>query len=151
MPDVDQDGFPLQQRGEQHERPSPFLVAPPLYHHSAPLSYPPPAPPIKSFSASNQLANPDNTNDTPLLRRLSQRLSLLSPAGAGVEYKTYEQLAEEDRTLDAEEKAMLKRGMFNWSEMKHWRFWIRKEWWGESCRFVPFSGSQDMVMYADTL
>ncbi|KAJ9101797.1 hypothetical protein QFC21_003136 [Naganishia friedmannii] len=142
---VDQDGFPLQQHA-RHERP-PCPDAPPSYQtrktsetdsqrqsyheqiHPATLSYPP-APPITAFSTVNQLTSPDTTNDTPLLRRLSQRLSLLSTGGAGAEYKSYEQLAEEDRTLDAEEKAMLKRGMFNWSEMKHWRFWVRKEWWG---------------------
>jgi hypothetical protein len=147
---VDQDGFPLQQRGEQ-ERPQ-FLGAPPSYQtyktsdtdaqrqshddsiHPASLAYPPPAPPLTTFSSTNQLISPDTVGpDAPLLRRLSQRLSILSPAGAGAEYKTYEQLAEEDRTLDAEEKAMLKRGMFNWSEMKNWRFWIRKEWWGAFC------------------
>jgi hypothetical protein len=156
---VDQDGFPLHQQQQQYggyERPS-FPSAPPSYQtnklsetdsqrpshddpiHPASLAYPPPAPQpstTSTFSSLNPLTSPDadaggGHTDTPLLRRLSQRLSLLSPAGAGGEYKTYEQLAEEDRTLDAEEKAMLKRGMFNWSEMRNWRFWIRKEWWGE--------------------
>lgn len=65
---------------------------------------------------------------------LVKRLSLLLPA-QDPNYKSPEQIAEEDRTLDAEEKEMLKRGMFDWNEMRRWRFWIRKEWWGESFRF----------------
>jgi hypothetical protein len=36
--------------------------------------------------------------------------------------------SDEERELDEEEKAMLKRGMINWNELKSWRFWIRKEW-----------------------
>ncbi|KAI5448871.1 hypothetical protein NCC49_006058 [Naganishia albida] len=60
---------------------------------------------------------------------LVKRLSLLLPA-QDPNYKSPEQIAEEDKTLDAEEKEMLKRGMFDWNEMRRWRFWIRKEWWG---------------------
>ncbi|WVO25065.1 uncharacterized protein IAS62_006450 [Cryptococcus decagattii] len=27
------------------------------------------------------------------------------------------------------EREFMKRGMFDWDELKSWRFWIRKEWW----------------------
>ena len=29
------------------------------------------------------------------------------------------------------EKEFLRQGLFNWNEMKSWRFWVRKEWWCE--------------------
>lgn len=67
----------------------------------------------------------------PLLKRLSLRLVATDP-----NYKTPEQLAEEDRSLDAEEQEMLRKGMINWREMRRWRFWIRKEWWGWYIAFV---------------
>ena len=78
----------------------------------------------------------------PLAKRLSQslgkRLSMASFRGEAAplteaDEKRLEEekmlKAEEERQLDEEEKEMLKRGLFNWSELKSWRFWIRKEWW----------------------
>ena len=104
-----------------------FPARPPL--HSYPPSYSshpsfahepsPPSPPLPRD-------DPPATTTEPLLKRLSLRLTAQDP-----NYKTPEQLAEEDRSLDAEEEAMLKRGMINWREMRRWQFWIRKEWWGE--------------------
>ena len=88
--------------------------------HSYPPSY-------SSDPSFPQDPPPHEPPTQPLLKRLSLRLTAQDP-----NYKTPEQLAEEDRSLDAEEEEMLKRGMINWREMRRWRFWIRKEWWGES-------------------
>lgn len=87
------------------------------------------------------------TNDsTSIVRRLSQRLSKRASSlwgGEAVAMTAEDEKRlederrareEEERRLDEEEKEMLKRGLFNWSEMKHWRFWIRKEWWRKLAR-----------------
>lgn len=97
---------------------------PPSYHTDIPPTDPSYAPHILPFSNTP----PPQDEPTTLVKRLSLRL-LPAP---DPNYKSPEQIAEDDRTLDAEEKEMLKRGMFNWNEMRRWRFWIRKEWWGAS-------------------
>jgi hypothetical protein len=89
--------------------------------------------------------NAEHGQTQPLGKRISQRinkrLSMASfrgepaPLTQADEKKLEEERmlkAEEERKLDEEEKEMLKRGLFNWSELKSWRFWIRKEWWSTS-------------------
>lgn len=86
----------------------------------------------------------------PLAKRLSQRigkrLSMASflgepapPTEADEKRLEEEKMlkAKEERDLDEEEREMLKRGLFNWSELRSWRFWIRKEWWSA---FSPGEG-----------
>jgi hypothetical protein len=86
--------------------------------------------------------NAEHGQTQPLAKRISQRinkrLSVASflgepaPLTQADEKRLEEERmlkAEEERKLDEEEKEMLKRGLFNWSELKSWRFWIRKEWW----------------------
>lgn len=129
----DPDGFPRPQG--THADPSfsayadvPQHPAYPSYHTDAQSTYseqPAYPPQILPFSS----VPPPQPADG-LVKRLSLRLMPVPDP----EYKSPEQLAEEDRTLDDEEKEMLKRGMFNWDEMRRWRYWIRKEWWGESWR-----------------
>lgn len=91
-------------------------------------SYPPSYTSDPSFPTQTHPQQPPHPHPTeePLLKRLSLRLT----ATADPNYKSPEQIAEEDRSLDAEEQEMLRRGMINWREMRAWRFWIRKEWWG---------------------
>lgn len=48
--------------------------------------------------------------------------------------------------MDAEEEEMLKRGMINWREMRRWRFWIRKEWWGESWTLVQRGRGRELMV-----
>ncbi|ORY31839.1 snare associated Golgi protein-domain-containing protein [Naematelia encephala] len=47
-----------------------------------------------------------------------------SPNGGG-EYP--EGWSEEDEEAERE---FMRKGMFDWEEMRSWKFWIRKEWWG---------------------
>lgn len=84
---------------------------------------------------------------TCIVRRLSQHLSRQASSlwrgdpvtttekgekGLEDEKRAWEQ---EPQSLNEEEDEMLKRGLFNWSELKNWRFWVRKEWWRESKKF----------------
>jgi hypothetical protein len=80
--------------------------------------------------------------------KLSNRLSMFSLRGenaplTGTDEKRSEEEKrahdEEEHQLDEEEKQMLKKGLFNWTELRQWRFWFRKEWWSE---FDSTSGTE---------
>jgi hypothetical protein len=103
--------------------------------------------------------NAEHGQTQPLAKRISQRinkrLSVASflgepaPLTQADEKRLEEERmlkAEEERKLDEEEKEMLKRGLFNWSELKSWRFWIRKEWWS-TCTLLkkPLCCGQELL------
>jgi hypothetical protein len=37
-----------------------------------------------------------------------------------------------DEKDEEAEREFMKQGMFDWKALMGWRYWIRKEWWGES-------------------
>ena len=110
-------------------------------HDSTPRSH---SPDINYRQQYNQDRRIEHEQTQPLAKRVSmqlgKRLSMISFRGGNVPLTEMdekrlqeERLAhdEEERRLDEEEKEMLKKGLFNWTELRSWRFWIRKEWWSE--------------------
>ena len=37
-----------------------------------------------------------------------------------------------DEKDEEAEREFMNKGMFDWKALMGWRYWIRKEWWGES-------------------
>jgi hypothetical protein len=131
------------QIGRSRMDPSDGLMYPSGSSHGSKTRSPSPDTSRLHAQQSHRLDQPaDLSRGESLSRRVSKRLSVLPWSGpaqhAPLSMEDEKRLEEErlereleEKQLDEEEKEMLKKGLFNWSEMKSWRFWIRKEWWSE--------------------
>lgn len=108
------------------ERPTISHPYPPSYRSSTSLHAPIDLPPSRSRSRSPSdpsvpLTNNEKQHDTLGTEGQGERVDengLTLPPG----------WTKEDEEA---EKEFLKQGMFDWKALMGWRYWIRKEWWGE--------------------
>ncbi|WOO83356.1 Golgi apparatus membrane protein TVP38 [Vanrija pseudolonga] len=118
--------------------------APPRPTHSPSVGYDDDQLGGEHRGARNDYGNPNFVPTPPSPEAGANKLSPL----AGTEgYPDWWTMEDEEA-----ERQYLQQGMFNWKELRSWRFWFRKEWWYWYLAFIVISVLVIlMVLYHDQI